>query len=308
MVLSYDKTPGPTNMAPLSHEPVSSVVSIKESSVGGRVSRPVEAHDKMSFANDVSHVTLAGFGHGQPQASSMDNEHSKLEPPLRGWGQSIDKTPSCHSLGWSNDRTQFHKDVEEPDAQVPLGYHVDVGNLQLQGSSGAGPVSNLAHSGPPLQHCDFCQFCGGHGHHARECSSIRSWSSSPLKCYNCFGKGHVARMCSSRLRDSFRQCHSNGWPSRVWFQSPARSDPKSWRSRPALRPTLRSDSPNWRIRSAMGDSWNLHGYDNFRSPSRSDSPNWRSRPAKGDSWNWHSHHTKVDTINEARVNFVCATI
>ena len=160
------------------------------------LSKPVEAHDKISFANHVSCVTIAWFGHAQSQASPLGNEHSKSEPPLKGWGHSIDKTPSCNSLGWSKDGTQFGKDIqywsgysskEEPYAEVPLGNHVDVGNMQLQGSSSAGQVSYLVYSGPPLQHCDFCQFWGGHGHQARECSSIHSWSSSPLKCYNCFG-------------------------------------------------------------------------------------------------------------------------
>ena len=41
--LSYDKTPGPINLAPLSHEPASSVVLIKESPVGGRVSMTQQA-------------------------------------------------------------------------------------------------------------------------------------------------------------------------------------------------------------------------------------------------------------------------
>ena len=125
------------------------------------LSKPVEAHDKISFANHVSCVTIAWFGHAQSQASPLGNEHSKSEPPLKGWGHSIDKTPYCNSLGWSKYGTQFGKDIqywsgysskEEPYAEVPLGNHVHVGNMQLQGSSSAGQVSYLVYSGPPLQH------------------------------------------------------------------------------------------------------------------------------------------------------------
>ena len=70
-------------------------------------------------------------------------------------------------MGWSKDGTQFGKDIqywsgysskEEPYAKLPLENHVDVGNMQLQGSSSVGQVSYLVYSGPLYNIVTFANF------------------------------------------------------------------------------------------------------------------------------------------------------
>ena len=228
------------------------------------------SHDKESTPHSAG---IAGFGHGQPQASPLDKETSKSIPQLESWVESTYKTPSHCSLGQSKDRTQCcntekylndYSTMEEPVPLVPLSHHGNVCNLHHQGSFRTGQVSQLAHSDHPLKQHDICQFCEGQGHNAKECPNIHTWSMSPLKCYNCHGKGHVARVCPSRLRDCFRPYRGQRWPPRVprfdfHSMSPPWSDSRNWRSHPARElcgcfgSFSRSDSPNWRSHPTMGD-------------------------------------------------------